>query len=139
MSEEEGGTSSMATDMMLHDLTPDERKAQEQSVRQDELRALQEGALEANRTTPAVIQPRYPNWPTSIPGPRKTPPPPGMRPINALRSEQMMEVGYNQVLGEPSTQSPLRTMPDESMQGRTGFDQFETARRAERRRKQRLE
>jgi hypothetical protein len=139
MSEEEGGMPSMATDTTLHDLTPDEYKAQEQSIRQDEQRALQEGVPGANRTTPAVIQPHYPNWPTSIPGPRKTPPPPGMRPVNALRSEQMLEIGYNQETGEPGTQSTLRSMPDESMQGRTGFDQLETAQRAARRRKQRLE
>ncbi len=69
------------------------------------------------------VQPHWPTWPTSKPGSRATPPPPGMRSINPLRSEQMAEIGYNQQTGEPSTQSPLRSLPDETKTGPTSFDQ----------------
>jgi len=43
------------------------------------------------------------SWPVSKPGPEATPWPSGQRPINTLRSEQMVEVGYNQETGTPST------------------------------------
>ena len=73
-------------------------------------------------------------WPTSKPGPREKQPPPGQKPMPG-RTEQMVEVGYNQETGEPITDSPLRSMPDASATGKTGFDQLETAQDAMRKRK----
>ncbi len=110
----------------------------QQSARQDEQRALQEDKLNEQKVVQQGVQPHYPDWPTSKPGPRSTPPPPGMRSINALRSEQVKEVGYNQETGEPGVASPLRSMPDQSMTGPTSFDQQETAQDALRRGKHRL-
>jgi hypothetical protein len=72
-------------------------------------------------------QPLYPPapkfaWPTSKPGPRATPPPPGQKPM-PVRTEQVVEVGYNQETGTPSTDSPLRSLPDANLTGATSFDQ----------------
>lgn len=86
-------------------LTPDEYKALQQSTTQDNERALQEGV--PNKAVQGSVQVRYPTWPTSKPGPMTTPPPPGERPVNAQRSEQMVEVGYNQETGEPSPEGLL--------------------------------
>jgi len=55
-----------------------------------------------------------------------------------MRSEQVAEVGYNQETGEPGTQSPLRSLPDETLTGQTSFDQPETAQEVLRKRKERL-
>jgi len=68
----------------------------------------------------------FPEWPTSKRGPQSTPPPPGMSSINPLRPEQLAEVGYNQETGEPETESPARTHPDQN-QGTLSFDNSETA------------
>lgn len=51
------------------------------------------------------------------------------------RTEQMIEIAYNQETGTPSTDSPDRTMPDASLKGRTAFDQQETAQEALKKRK----
>ncbi len=99
-------------------------------------------AQPVSRQEQAAIQkmkPHYPDWPISKPGPWITPVPPGMRPINAIRREQVAEVGYNQETGEPATQSPFRSQPDERTTGATGFDQTETAQEALHRRKRRIE
>jgi len=127
----------MAQDQILQG-TPDEYKTQQQSAEQDELRTLQEGTLNPNKVAQQGIQPRFPNWPTSIPGPQVTPSPPGMKPVNAIRREQVAEIDYNQETGQPGSDSPLRSMPDESMQGRTSLDQQETAQEALKRRIHRL-
>ena len=58
--------------------------------------------------------------------------------MNAMRSEQVKELGYNQETGEPGVQSPLRSLPDSSMEGQTGFDQLETAQESLKKRKDRL-
>ena len=71
-----------------------------------------------------------------MPGPRTTEPPPGTRRMH-LRTEQVVEVGYDQERGEPSTLSPARTLPDHSLKDKTSFDQLETAQEAERRRERR--
>ncbi len=105
---------------------------------EDDVRALQEGTPATNKAVQESMKPQYPNWPTSKPGPRSTPPAPGTRSINAIRSEQFKEVGYNQETGEPGTQSPLRSMPDASMEGLTSFDQLETAQESLKKRKERL-
>ncbi len=53
------------------------------------------------------VQPHYPEWPTSKPGPRAKLPPSGMRPVNAFRPEQVAEIGYDQATGEPGNDSAL--------------------------------
>lgn len=96
-------------------------------------------APQQTQTTVQRITPSYPAWPSSKPGPQSTPVPPGMRPINAIRREQVAEAGYNQELGEPSTLSPFRSKPDARITEHPGFDQAETAQEALHRRKHRIE
>jgi len=108
-----------------------------QGMNQDEQRALQEGTPDATREVQQGMKPIYPQWPTSKRGPTATPPPPGQRSINAIRSEQVVEVGYNQVTGEPSTHDPLRAFPDEA-KGPAGTDQQVTAQDVMHRGKERL-
>jgi hypothetical protein len=117
---------------------PSEDAARKQSAAQDDLRTLQEGTPDTNKTVQESTRPQYPNWPTSKPGPRSTLPPPGMRSINVMRSEQVKELGYNQETGEPGVQSPQRSLPDASMEGQTSFDQLETAQESLKKRKERL-
>jgi hypothetical protein len=117
---------------------PSEDAARKQSAAQDDLRTLQERTPDTNKTLQESTRPQYPNWPTSKPGPRSTLPPPGMRSINAMRSEQVKELGYNQETGEPGVQSPLRSQPDASIEGQTSFDQLETAQESLKKRKERL-
>jgi hypothetical protein len=120
-------------------LTPEEEAVLQQSMNQDEQRAVQEGTPDVTREVQHGMKPRYPSWPTSKPGPYVTPPPPGMKPITAVRAEQVVEVGYNQVTGVPSTQDPRRYNPDETKVGKdTGYDQLETAQDVSRKGKDRL-
>ncbi len=119
------------------ELTPNEEALLKQGMHQDEQRAIQEGTPNVTREVQQGMKPNYPQWPVSKPGPKVTPPPPGQRPINAIRAEQVVEVGYNQATGEPSTQDPRRTFPDES-KGPAGTDQQETAQDIMRRGKERL-
>lgn len=108
--------------------TPNEEAVLQQGMTQDELRAVQEGTPNVTREVQQSIEPNYPVWPTSKPGPYVTLPPPGMKPMNASRAEQVVEVGYNQATGEPRTQDPRRYYPDEAKVGKdTGFDELETA------------
>lgn len=104
---------------------------------QQEQTNVQQSATKDQQVVWAGVQPGWPNWPTSQPGPRSTPPAPGTRPINALRSEQFEEVGYNEQTGKPATQSSLRSLPDERISGPTSFDQ-PTAQDAPGKGKQRL-
>lgn len=119
-------------------LSPDEHTLLEQSMNQDQQRALQEGTPDATKTIQPAIAPHFPAWPTSKPGPQSTPPSPGQRPINPLRSEQMMEINYNQETGTPSSLSPLRSMPDPNRQGPVSLDQDELAPEAHKLPKKRL-
>ena len=119
-------------------LRPEDQDALKQGEVQDDLRALQEGTPDAHKAVQERMKPHYPEWPTSKRGPMSMPLPPGTRPINAMRSEQVAEVGYNQETGEPGTQSPLRSLPDETLTGQTSFDQPETAQEVLRKRKERL-
>ena len=100
-----------------------------------------QNALQQEQSQRAVtrVQPHYLAWPTSKPGPRSTPPPPGMRPINLYRSEQVLELGYNQATGEPGSDSPFRSMPDASITGPTAPGQVLTAQEELKRRKHRIE
>ena len=117
--------------------TQDEQTVAQQSQSQDEQRAVQEGTPNVTREVQEGMKPIFPQWPTSKRGPHATTPPPGQRSINSLRSEQVVEVGYNQVTGEPSTQDPVRSFPEES-KGATGTDQQVTAQDVLRRGKERL-
>ena len=105
-----------------------------QSAAWSEQQELQPTAPNENKVVHR-IEPRYPNWPTSKPGPQSTSPLAGMRPINTFRSEQVAEIGYNQETGVPSTDHPLRSMPDASLHGTTGFDQLQTAQQAMKKRR----
>jgi hypothetical protein len=51
------------------------------------------------------------------------------------RTDQVEEIGYNQETGTPSTENPLGSIPDESLKGRTAFEQQETAQEALKKRK----
>ena len=117
--------------------TRNEEALLKQGMNQDEQRAVQEGTPDVTREVQQGMKPIYPQWPTSIRGPQVTTPPPGQRPINGIRAEQVVEVGYNQVTGEPSTQDPFRAFPDEA-KGPAGTDQQETAQDMIRRGKERL-
>ncbi len=117
---------------------PPEDATRKQSAAQDDLRTLQEGTPDSNKTVQEGTKIQYPTWPTSKPGPRSMLPPPGMRSINAMRSEQVKELGYNQETGEPGVQSPLHSMPDAAKDGPTSFDQVETAQESLKKRKERL-
>ena len=84
-------------------------------------------------------QPIYPNpphfeWPTSKPGPRSTPPPPGMNSMPG-RTEQAVEIGYNQETGTPGNESPLRSLPDANTTGPTSFDEPRVQPRATKKRR----
>jgi len=119
--------------------TPEKEAPSQQGMNQDEQRAVQEGTPNVTRAVQEGMKPVYPEWPTSKHGPRATTPPQGQRPINAIRAEQVVEVGYNQATGEPATQDPVRYNPDEAKVGKdTGFDQLETAQDIMRRGKERL-
>ncbi|GAC1424950.1 MAG: hypothetical protein NVS4B1_02110 [Ktedonobacteraceae bacterium] len=105
--------------------------------KQGEQRVVQEETPNVTREVQQGMKPVYLPWPTSKRGPQITTPPLGQRSINALRAEQVVEVGYNQVTGEPGTQDPSRAFPDEA-KGPTGTDQQETAQDIMRRGKERL-
>jgi hypothetical protein len=77
--------------------------------------------------------PRF-SWPTSRPGPYAKEPPPGQKPMPG-RTEQVVEVGYNQETGEPLDANPLRSLPEASLAGNASFDQQETSPRFLKRRK----
>lgn len=83
------------------------------------------------------IQPRYPQWPTSRPGPRKTPPPPGTRPINSYRSEQVTPIESSQETDMMSAEYRSQTSTD--LTGSAAPEQKETAQEELKRRKHRIE
>ena len=53
-------------------------------------------------------------WPTSRPGPQATQPPPGQI-LLPTRTDQVVEIDYDQERGMPGVQSPLRSLPDPSL------------------------
>ncbi len=103
-------------------LPADIQKAAQESARQEEQTALQRVPATSSGDLQTDVRPHYPVWPTSKQGPRATPPPPGMRPVNAFRPEQVAELDYNQATGEPSVESPARPLPDEDEKGAVSFD-----------------
>src|SRR5579885_2966095 len=91
----------------------------QQSITQDQQRAIQEG-----------VQPHYPSWPTSVPGPWETPPPEGMRPVaNAMRREQVLEIAYNQETGEPRLDRSPDVTGGQPQPYAQSYDQQEVAQR----------
>ena len=90
-------------------VTSDEHKGQQQPVSQNNEQRLQ--SVPPQTVVQGRTLPRYPTWPTSKPGPMTTPPLPGQKPINALRSEQMTEVDYNQETGTPAVTETAFTSP----------------------------
>jgi len=67
-----------------------------QRVQPSGQRVIQESISSSAVVTRHQMLPRYPNWPTSKPGPLAKQAPLGQRPINLLRREQMVEMNYNQ-------------------------------------------
>jgi hypothetical protein len=102
-----------------------------------EQQALQQTAPGENRVVQG-IEPDYPSWPTSKPGPQSTLPRTGTRSINAFRPEQVVEIGYDRETGESSVDSPQRSVPDVPIHGPTSFDQPRNAQDALGKRKERL-
>lgn len=94
----------------------------QQSAEQEAQTTLQKVPAPESTAVQPTVKPNYPNWPTSKPGPRATPPPPGMLPTHIFRTEQMTEIGYNQETGEPVDAVPERTLPDEAEKGSVSFD-----------------
>ncbi len=99
--------------------------------------ALEQTAPSENRVIQR-IEPRYPRWPISKPGPQSALPVPGTRPVNVFRPEQVVEIDYNQETGEPSVDSPQRSVPDASIYGLASFDQSRNTQSALGKRKERL-
>ncbi len=64
-------------------------------------------------------------WPTSRPGPWATQPPPGQKPVST-RTDQVVEIDYDQERGRPNIQSPERSLPDASLKGDVSTDQQAT-------------
>lgn len=100
-----------------------------------ELRQMQRSGQLQHEQKSQVPAPHFP-WPTSKPGPFVTPPPPGEKPLRG-RTDQMLEVAYNQETGTPATDDPRKWYPDEVKEGTLGFDQRETAQEVARKRQRR--
>ncbi len=66
----------------------------------------QASQLETTRSRPKILP--LPPWPTSKRGPLVTEPPPGQKRM-PLRSEQVVEIGYDQEHGVPSVPVSERT------------------------------
>src|SRR5258707_4184289 len=69
--------------------------------------------LEKIEGKPGIPIPPLLSWPTSIPGPLVTEPPQGQRRMST-RTDQVVEVEYNQETGTPAPLSAERSMPDQS-------------------------
>jgi hypothetical protein len=59
----------------------------------------QKQSQQLERTDQQTTIPVLPPWPTSVPGPKVTEPPAGMKRV-FLRTEQVMEVGYDEAQGK---------------------------------------
>jgi hypothetical protein len=68
-----------------------------------------ESQLETTQNRPRI--PPLPPWPTSKRGPLVTQPPPGQKRM-PLRSDQVVEIGYDQERGMPSVPLSERTIPE---------------------------
>ena len=76
--------------------------------------AREESRLEATQNKPATRSriPRLPPWPPSKPGPMVTEPPPGQR-LMPLRTDQVVEIDYDQERGMPVVPAPERLMSEQ--------------------------
>jgi hypothetical protein len=74
--------------------------------------AREESHLEATQNKPVTRYkiPPLPPWPTSKQGPLVTEPPPGQRRM-PLRTDQVVEIDYDQERGMPVVPVPERSMP----------------------------
>lgn len=70
-----------------------------------------ESQLETIQNRPRI--PPLPPWPTSKRGPLVTQPPPGQKRM-PLRSDQVVEIGYDQERGLPSVPISERTMLEQT-------------------------
>ena len=70
-----------------------------------------ESQLETTENRPKI--PPLPPWPTSKRGPLVTQPPPGQKRM-PLRSDQVVEIGYDQERGLPSVPISERTMLEQT-------------------------
>ena len=70
-----------------------------------------ESQLETIQNRPRI--PPHPPWPTSKRGPLVTEPPPGQKRM-PLRSDQVVEIGYDQERGLPSVPISERTMLEQT-------------------------
>jgi hypothetical protein len=68
-----------------------------------------------NQAIQTYIQPHYPVWPSSKPGPQVKQPPVGMKPFNAPRREQVTEIIHQQNTYASVEDSSDETVHDESM------------------------
>jgi hypothetical protein len=59
-------------------------------------------ATQLETTIHKTTIPPLPHWPTSKPGPLVTEPPPGTKRVH-LRTEQVIEIDYDQERGVPAT------------------------------------
>jgi hypothetical protein len=109
-----------------------------QHVSQSEQQALQQIVPSEKSAVQKRIEPRYPSWPTSRPGPQSTSPLAGMSSVNPLRPEQVAEIAYNQEKGQPSVDSSQHSVADASIHGSTSSDSPKNAQDALGKRKQRL-
>jgi hypothetical protein len=82
----------MTQDPTAQVLTQDKTQANTQTT-------LQPKEDEAGKAVESY-QVRWPEWPTSKPGPRTTPPPAGTKPISRIRREQVTPFVYDQETGE---------------------------------------
>lgn len=96
----------MAQDTTKQVLTSEKKITQQQ--------ALQENAPQTGQAVQSSWGLHFPQWPSSKPGPRSTPPPPGSKPINNMRREQVAELDTGLEAGEPGTQSPSSPLVDET-------------------------
>jgi len=109
-----------------------------QHALQSEQQALQPPVPSEKSAVQKRIEPRYPNWPTSKPGPQSTSPLAGMSSINPFRPEQVAEVAHNQETERPSVDSSQCSVSDAPIHDSTSFDPPKNAQDALGKRKQRL-
>jgi hypothetical protein len=77
----------------------------DQAREESQLETTQSKAVTRTRIPP------LPPWPTSKPGPMVTEPPPGQRRV-PLRTDQVVEIDYDQERGMPIVPVPERLMPE---------------------------
>lgn len=105
----------MTQDPTAQVLTQDKTQT-EQIGQTDSQTALQPKEGETGQAVES-LQVRWPEWPTSKPGPRTTPAPAGTKAINRIRREQVTPYVYDQETGE-SVQPKEQKTTGEQMLGK---------------------